>query len=321
MEPALGSLDAVNLHDWTPVRLRSMTGEIDWALVGEPLTQPFFEQSADRAMQHPFNLAFSRRTPLAQLDAIVADAPGLAPAGLIFHMSRCGSTLIAHMLAQLSAAVVLSEPQPLDALLRLRRRGVDDATVIGWLRAMTSALARPRNGEERLFIKFHAWHVLELPFIARAFPGVPWLFVFREPRAVLRSQARNAGAEFIAGTIDPAYVVIRDATELASPDYGARVVASFCRAALEHRGVGRGLFVDYAALPGAVAERIAAFFGLSLSAADVRRMDQAVPVDTKASVTETSRSLTQTEEASIGQFAATWLDASYDALRAFAVTG
>ena len=168
---------------------------VDWAIVDGPFREPFFEQTADRAMQHPFNQVFTRSTPLRALEALHAQEPGIAPTGFVFHMSRCGSTLIAQMLAQLSATIVLSEAQPLDALLRLRQQGVDEEALIGWLRAMVSALGRPRFGEQRLFVKFHAWHVLELPLIARAFPGVPWVFVFREPRAVLRSHARIAGAE------------------------------------------------------------------------------------------------------------------------------
>jgi hypothetical protein len=236
-------------------------------------------------------------------------------------MSRCGSTLIAQMLARLPSAVVLSEPQPLDGLLRLRRAAPDltDETLLRWFRGMMSAAGRPRRGEQRLFVKFNAWHVLELPFVARAFPGVPWLFAFREPRAVLRSQARSAGPEILAGTIDPEYVGIRDPAELTSRDYGARVLASFCDAALRHRHAGRGMFVDYAALPGAMHSHVANFFGLRLSTTDARRMDEAAVRDTKAAVT-TPRLDAPQNEAALEHLAAAWLDAPYAALRAAAAT-
>ena len=50
-----------------------------------------------------------------------------------------------------------------------------------WLRATLSVLARPRLGERRLFVKFNAWQVLELPPIARV-PRRAVVFLYREPR-------------------------------------------------------------------------------------------------------------------------------------------
>jgi hypothetical protein len=317
---ALDSLSTAALAAWTPVRVRVKSGEIDWALLDEPFVEPFFEQTADLAMQHPFNLAFAQRTPLAVLDRF-AHVPAIAPAGFIFHMSRCGSTLIAQMLARLSHTIVLSEPQPVDALLRLRRRGVDDDTLIAWLRAMIGALAQPRRGEQRLFVKFHAWHVLELPFIARAFPSVPWVFVFREPRAVLRSQIASLGAEVVLGTIDPAYVGLDVAAGYAMPsgEYAARVVAAFCEAALRHSGAGRSAFVEYAALPDAVFSELLPFFGVRAGRAEASRMRDAARLDTKdagAAFRARAERADSTDE--IERLAATWLDAPYAALRAAA---
>src|SRR5262249_57696026 len=91
-----------------------------WHLGGVRFTDPFFEQTIATAMAHPFNLLFR---PATQLRALAAPAtPELRPAGLIFHMSRCGSTLVAQMLAALAGNVVLSEPTPLDHVLRAPAR-------------------------------------------------------------------------------------------------------------------------------------------------------------------------------------------------------
>src|ERR1700737_2679800 len=117
MDDAMDSVTAAALRDWTPVRIAT-TGEpvVDWAIVGEPFADPFFEQTADRAMQRPFNQVFARRTSFHVLDDLAAADPGLAPGGFVFHMSRCGSTLVAQMLAAMPWAIVLSEAQPLDAI-------------------------------------------------------------------------------------------------------------------------------------------------------------------------------------------------------------
>lgn len=297
------------------VRLRGEP-QIDWAMVDAAFTDPFFEQTAERAMQHPFNLAFRRTTPLAALDPF-ADDPPLAPTGFVFHMSRCGSTLIAQMLARLDATIVLSEPQPLDALLRLRGRGIDDETLIEWLRRMISALGRPRAGERRLFVKFHAWHVLELPLLARAFPNVPWVFVFREPRAVLRSQARGPGAEVIFGTIDPRLMDIDAAAgyALTPGEYAARVVAAFCDSALRCAALGRSAFLDYASLPDGLFDPLLAFFGLSPVEEETRRMREIARADTKhAGAAFSARGVTRDPAGEIDRLAAELLDPSYEAL-------
>jgi len=127
-------------------------------------------------MAAPFNLAFARRTPLAALERLAREEPGLVPNGLIFHMSRCGSTLIAQMLARLEATIVVSEAQPFEALLRAHHLGGDESdgdVTVRRLRALAAVLGRPRRGELRLFIKLHAGHVLDLPLFERAFPATP----------------------------------------------------------------------------------------------------------------------------------------------------
>ncbi len=322
----MGSLSAASLAAWTPVRVYAGGAEplVEWALVGEPLRDPFFEQTADRAMRHPFNELFARRTPMSELEAAHASEPGLAPSGFVFHMSRCGSTLVAQMLASLPAAVVLSEPQPLDALLRLRPRMTDlgqEEKLARWLRALVGALGRPHAGERHVFVKFHAWHVLELPFIARAFPGVPWAFVFREPRAVLRSQAENAGAEFMAGALDPAYLNLDAARAHALPpdEYGARVLAAFCASALRSARLGRARFVDYADLPEAVPARLLDFFGVVLGDEDRARMRAVAGLDTKrAGAPFRPEPASEAGSAAAERLAAVWLDEPYAALRALA---
>ncbi len=319
----MGSLSAANLAAWTPVRVYASGAEplVEWALVGEPFSDPFFEQTADRAMRHPFNELFARRTPMSELEAAHASEPGLAPSGFVFHLSRCGSTLVAQMLASLRTAVVISEAQPVDALLRLRRHMTDlgqEERLAGWLRALVSALGRPHAGERHLFVKLHAWHVLELPFIVRAFPGVPWAFVFREPRAVLRSQAKNAGAELMAGALDPAYLGLDAASAHALPpgEYGARVLAAFCESALGNAGLGRARFVDYAALPGVVPAELLEFLGVPASDADAERMLDVARHDPKGTAGAAFRPAAELweEEGALDRLASRWLDGPYAAL-------
>jgi hypothetical protein len=309
--------DGASLREWTPVWIRTgAEPAVDWAIVAAPFTEPFFEQSADRAMRHPFNRVFARTTPLDVLRALGTREPALAPNGFIFHMSRCGSTLVAQMLAALPDTVVLSEAQPLDAIVTLHRAGRlagDDAVAL--LRGAVSALGRPRRGERRLFVKFHASHVVELPLIARAFPNVPWVFLYREPRAVLQSHAETQGAETFPETVAPASIGVdpSEARNMHADEYGARVLAAFCRAALRNAENGSPLFVDYARLPEAVLTEILPFFGVALEDGVADRLHAVSRRDTK----QLGDFQPRTHPAAaprIDRLATRWLDAEYAAL-------
>src|ERR1044072_5687522 len=98
-------------------------------------------------MMHPFNLLFAHRTPL--VDLMKEAKPDLRLAGLIFHMSRCGSTVVTQMLAALTRNVVLSEPAPIDQILRIwdRLPDVPQPELVQGLRGMVAAAGRrPRLG-------------------------------------------------------------------------------------------------------------------------------------------------------------------------------
>lgn len=287
-------------------------------MIDAPFADPFFEQSIHRAMQHPFNQLFGRTTGLDVLDAFSESLPLTQPTGFIFHMSRCGSTLIAQMLSRLSDTMVLSEPQPLDGLLRLRRAGAfDDAAAMRRLRALVGAMARQGRGEPRSFVKFHAWHIVDVPFIARAFPRTPWVFAFREPRAVMRSQEKNPGAEVVPMTLDPRIAGVEpSAIGAVSPaEYCARMLASFCDAAIENAGNGRTRFVEHAGLPGAVFTVMLPLFGISPDPEETQRMLESATVDAKGKGEAFQSAAPAIPSAEIERLAAEWLDPPYAALR------
>jgi hypothetical protein len=310
---------AERLRDRTPAFVGRYATEprVDWALVDGRFTDPFFGQTIDRAMAHPFNEVFACRTGLHALREVHAAAPGLAPAGFIFHLSRCGSTLVAQMLAAREAARVLSEPQPVDAVIR--RSVAPGASGDGRLLCeMVSVLGRPSPGEREYYIKFAAWHVLALPVIRAAFPDVPRVFIFREPRAILASQERIRGAELIPGDVDSAYagLTAEEAVRMETDEYGARMLLAIARAALHDAESERTLFVDYDELPDAVEARVLPFFGVDVDDADRDRMRRTSLRDTKADVVSAApRAGAASSNARIDALAARFLDEAYAALK------
>jgi gluconate kinase len=263
------------LAGWLPISVSwaSEQPQIDWRFFGEErLTAPFFDDSVSRVSARPFVQTFRRLTDFAVAEQWAKRSPGLRPDGFIFHMSRCGSTLVAQMLAARDDSVVLSEPPPIDAILS-GGGGVSDDQRTRWLRAMMSALGQRRSGHERhLFVKFDSWHIGQLPLIARAFPDTPWIFLYRDPQAVLASHLRQRGAHTVPTLIDPGLFGMTQAEALAlSPAaYCARVLGALCAAAGRFAGggdeiAGRGQLINYDQLPEALFETILPHFAIDVS--------------------------------------------------------
>jgi hypothetical protein len=279
----------LSLEGCIPFRIiwQGETPIADWCRLDHiRFTEPFFELTMQRAMRHPFRLLFRHQTTLDVLEQRATAHPGIPPTGFIFHMSRCGSTLISRMLAASSANVVLSESWPVDSLVTadLRHPGVTDDQRTRWLRAVVAALGQPRGGaESRYFIKFDCWHALDLPLIRRAFPDVPWIFVYRDPIEVLASQQRSPAAWTIPGLM-PIRV---PADPPALPDeYAARVLAALCESALcslalDTGDSGGGLLLNYTELPGAVFTRLADHFHCSFSEEEIATMQEATQFNAK----------------------------------------
>ncbi len=133
---------------------------------------------------------FQASNALGKLGEIASSRSSLRPTGFIFHMSRCGSTLVSQMLAASSENIVLSEAAPIDDILRAHFRdpGVTEEQQVQWLQWLVGVLSWRRfPAEKNVFIKFDCWHVMFLPLIQRAFPDVPWIF----------SLSRTAGGDGI----------------------------------------------------------------------------------------------------------------------------
>lgn len=201
---------------------------------------------------------------------------GSVPDGFIFHMSRCGSTLVAQMLARLPYAAVISEAPPVDSVVQFPDLlpSLAPSLHLDCLRAVIVALGRRRKDGPLIF-KLDSWHTLALPLFRRAFPTVPWLFLYRNPVEVLVSQERRRGLQTVPGAI----LALDRLVPNAGADFGARVLREICAAALDnHEG---GLFVDYAELPEAVHRSILPHFRIAADAEAREAMQEVTSADVK----------------------------------------
>ena len=302
---------------WTPARI-SWDGSrpaVEWCYTaGEPFTDPFFEQTLGRCVRRPFSLLFR---PSTAIDALAGLPPGLEPSGFVFHASRCGSTAVAQVLAASARNLVLSEPTPVDTVLRLPAPERDR---VKWARWLISALGRPPRAEARYVLKLEAWSILALPVIRAAFPETPWIFLYRDPLEILVSQLRHRGAHMAPGALPPELFSLDAAAvrSMAPVEYCARVLNAIYQAALDAEDE-RSTFVEYRELPAAIPERIAGLFGIEMTAAERRQAEATAGRDAKNPVLPFEDDSAEKRESATEEMreaAARWVAPTYRRLEA-----
>lgn len=264
----------MDMRGWYPLFAQrdAQTGEASlcWRDLGQlPFSEPFFINTLAR---QPYEERRVCHTPLAALAAL---GDCLAPDAFIFHVSRCGSTLLTQLLATLPHCVVLSEPTVIDSLLRLHHDGMDTGNSVALLRQTILALGQRRTGAEtHFFIKFDCWHIHHLALLRQAFPGTPCLFLYREPQAVLASHQRQRGPQMVPGMLHPALLPL-PAHRLAPGDhdgYAGVVLSSLFTAARPHAAAGQLQLIHYHQLPGIVFDDLLPRFHIATTAGQLQAM-------------------------------------------------
>lgn len=201
---------ALPLTGWLPEKITFLPGQpvCQWFFSGrEPFSEPFFDETIARCRTYPENhRRFKPATGLEVFDHWPPPQPAVRPACIIFHVSRCGSTLLSQMLSCMPRHIVLPEVPFFDALLRLplQQKNITPAMAGNWLRCAVEWYGQRRAGNEtRLFIKTDSWHVFFYEQWRHLYPGVPFIFLYRRPGEVLRSQRRKRGMHAIPGYIEP----------------------------------------------------------------------------------------------------------------------
>lgn len=283
----------MNFSEWMPARIawrRSVGGSVqptvEWTLMRrQRLLDPFFEETLQRQMMHPFHQVFRRDSSMEEMVEWAEAHPGAPLGGIIFHMSRCGSTLLCRQLMALDRNIVASEPAPVDGVLRaaLHMPVLPREAQLRWLRAMVAAIGQPRNGEQAFYLKTDCWHVHQAELLREAFPEVPWIFLYRDPVEVMVSQTRMSAIWTVPGLLHP------NTLGLEYSDWDPRQTDVYCARALAHvceAGLGaaqtdpRCMLVNYSELPEAMYGRLLGHFGLRED--DVSAMREAAQQNSKA---------------------------------------
>jgi len=174
-----------DLKGWLPVDavvVEGRPGLLWMEMSGVSLTEPFFQQTVERAKANGKSEVFTEFDALLQLEQSL---DSVEPTGFIFHSSRCGSTLVANACRAIANSIVLSEANAIDKLIArfiTDSDGIKESIYSVFLRATVRALAQRRNAaEQHLFVKFACCSFAQIERISRIWPRVPWVFLYRDP--------------------------------------------------------------------------------------------------------------------------------------------
>ncbi len=255
------------------------------------LVHPFFHQSISTLR--------SSRPPRRECETTVQDLvnvglqePNVKPAGLIFHISRCGSTLIGNLLRCYAGVRVLAEAEPIGAVLRPYRSRIWPFALDSWstfrkdvLLALINIYGRQdAERQEKLIIKFSSPAILSFAFVHSVWPDIPALIVVRDPIDVmvsnlisptgwmrLKAQPLEACEQFGWFGVNVAGI--------SKEEYCARVVGEFCRAGIA-AAKGGGRVIDYTSIIYAFSA-IRSLFGLDVSPIDPVQMEATLHTHSK----------------------------------------
>ncbi|MDT8399421.1 MAG: hypothetical protein RQ899_12465 [Pseudomonadales bacterium] len=140
-------------------------------------------------------------TDLAILERDDLDVGGIMPQGLIFHVSRCGSTLLVKGLARSPDNLTINQGGPLQEgfwsyiTRQWQQWPACSERNLRMLRNLVLLMTRKRRPEyTRSFIKFISWNVIYIDFIRAAFPAAATLYLYRDPVEVIATVMQETTA-------------------------------------------------------------------------------------------------------------------------------
>ena len=151
------------------------------------------------AQENAIGEIFSTDLEILQRDDLAFDC--LSPTGLIFHVSRCGSTLFTKALARSPRNLVINQGGPLQegfwaAITDHWQHPpeINDRNIL-MLQNLVRLMARKRRPEyEHGFVKFISWNVIYVDLICAAFPAASALYLYRDPVEVIANVLQETTA-------------------------------------------------------------------------------------------------------------------------------
>jgi hypothetical protein len=270
-------------NSWLPSTLavECLPFKVYWAdLRALPLSHQFFAHSLEHVRGMLGNTEEIVTNIETLFDASSLGGSLLSPSGIVFHITRCGSTLIGNFLRTSQNTTVVSEAAPFAQVL-------DAGSIPGTprdgevvRREMLNALVRifARYGSHepnKVVLKLHAFGLLAIERARACWPDVPFLILIRNPIDVIVSNiSRPAGwlqwRSWPRNEQQGDWSLSPNHEEMNDEEYCGRAIGALCEAGIRGRD-DKCLVVCYENIDATTFLRVRTFFGLPSS--DVQAQD------------------------------------------------
>ncbi len=302
------------LKNWVPYKLLPQAkGEAlcKWFYLGdEAIAEPFFNDTISKCKKLLENS--KRRNSVSDLSILPQWASAIetiAPTCIIFHVSRCGSTLLSQLLSLQKQNIVLSEVPFFDELLRYGKKNNNMQEILLQLDAAIHLYGAKRNEEQQyVFIKADSWHIHFYKELRQLYPAIPFILLYRRPDEVIHSQQKQRGMQAIPGLIEPELFgftkeVIEKITSIPFDEYMAMVLESYYTAFIHVlKNDSNAVAVNYNEGGMEILQKTASVTNTEISATELLDMQQRAVFHAKypeekfneAAITEAAPSYLQT---------------------------
>jgi hypothetical protein len=267
---------------WLPVNFTFNPSlvSVRWLEFGtKRLLDPFWNQTV-RSLKLTKPPARERVTDLSAIYEATVNLPPVNPSGIIFHVSRCGSTFLSNALGTGERVTVLSEARPIGMLFNPRAFAQSPFPMERWAavrRDLVSAVLSIYGHSEhkcdpKVVIKCHAASLLQIDLIRSIWPSVPFVILIRDPIEVIVSNLATPGGWVKSRhrSLDrrtPFGWTASEAQLMSTEEYCARGIARFCDTARSNMD-RKCMVIDYMNLNLTTIGKVADFFNIRIAPSD-----------------------------------------------------
>jgi len=277
-------MDQLPLKNWIPYKLVNLQGQIHcrWLnAFNKTFTEPFFDETILKLKGlNSAHSAISSISDLCMFEEWAGSLNSVEPTAFIFHISRCGSTLVSQLLATSDQHIVLPEVPFFDDLLRLpyQHAGFTPKDASRLLMIAVEYYGQKRTGrEQHLLIKADSWHMFFYEQLRQLYPTTPFILMYRDPNEVFSSLKRIPGWQSVPGLIEPEVMGFGADEEIpqALDIYLAKVLEKYLQQYLKIiTSDDRFLLLNYSEGAMPMIKKIADFTHITLSRQDLADMDE-----------------------------------------------
>lgn len=264
---------------WSPALYDQARKQLSWHPAADKPESSFYAEHIGRLKGQLVAALIQPKTLLAATLQQIDFLPDIIPCGFIFHLSRCGSTLVSRSFALLTQCRVLSE-SPLLTQIMLDS-SLSETEKAKALRLSINLQGRLYRQERHLIIKWNAWDLQFWPFIVALYPNVAVLLLVREPVEILASHQKSAGFHMVRHDRHQLFPQLNYATSLSALEYRSAVLRLLLEQCLAMVQLHRVLLIDYSKLLPAICGKVAQWFAIPLMPTDLESCLQSQQVHSK----------------------------------------